>query len=96
MVAEYPLLHTPPLLLNFSLPPCSLASGFRSVKRMEAAPESGLPPRLEAVYTPKVHADVPGRGERLQSPALFLFTLTSQLCANFQFLIRCQSTDWVL
>ena len=30
---------------------------------MEAAPESGLPPRLEGVYTPTVHADVPGRGK---------------------------------
>ena len=30
---------------------------------MEAAPESGLPPRLEGVYTPTVHADVSGRGK---------------------------------
>ena len=30
---------------------------------MEAAPESGLPPWLEGVYTPTVHADVPGRGK---------------------------------
>ena len=30
---------------------------------MEAAPESRLPPRLEVVYTPTVHADVPGMGK---------------------------------
>ena len=30
---------------------------------MEAAPESGLPPRLEGVYRRTVHADVPGRGK---------------------------------
>ena len=45
---------------------------------MEATPESGLPPRLEGVYTPTVHADAPGRGERLRGPALLLFTLTAE------------------
>ena len=44
---------------------------------METAPESGLPPRLEGVYTPTVHADASGKGERFWSPALFLFTLGS-------------------
>ena len=44
----------------------------------------------ENIETPKVHADVPGRGERLRGPTLFLCTFPYLLCKNFQFLIWCQ------
>ena len=52
------------------------------------APESGLPPRLEGVYTPTVHANVPGRGERLCYSYCYCYPRcrVSQFCTKFQFL----------
>ena len=47
-----------------SLPLCSLAFELLSVGRGWRRPlKSGLPPRLEGVYTRTVPADVPGRGK---------------------------------
>ena len=56
---------------------------------MEAGPESGLPPRLEGVYMPTDHADVPWRGERLRGPALLLFTLAAEFLNFAQIFISC-------
>ena len=56
---------------------------------MEAAPESGLLPRLEGVYTPTVHADVPARGEG--SGARLYYSLPS--LPSFSFLHKISILD---